>query len=128
MTFPAARAPQLAGRKGSALRGRASGGGAGFSRWRSAFDIEIGSLEESVFLLINRDVRRQAPLRGPIPKAPGFAGGYLLTHSQTIDLFIEQSCYDRDLPAFVGGKGTADEQRAALRAAYLAMNGTAPAP
>jgi hypothetical protein len=34
----------------------------------------------------------------------------------------------RDLPAFVGGKGTADERRAALRAAYLAMNGTAPAP
>jgi hypothetical protein len=48
--------------------------------------------------------------------------------SDAIDLFIEQSCYDRDLPAFVGGKGTADERRAALRAAYLAMNGTAPAP
>jgi hypothetical protein len=50
------------------------------------------------------------------------------TQSQAVDLFIEQSCYDRDLPALVGGKGTADERRAALRAAYLAMNGTAPAP
>ena len=79
LTFPAVRAPQVAGRRGNALRGRASGGRAGFSRWRSAFGIEIGSLEVSVFPLINRDVRRQAPLRGPIPKAPGFAGGYLLT-------------------------------------------------
>jgi hypothetical protein len=48
------------------------------------------------------------------------------TQSQAVDLFIEQSCYDRDLPAFVGGKGAANERRTALRAAYIAMNGTAP--
>jgi hypothetical protein len=50
------------------------------------------------------------------------------TQSQAVDLFIEQSCYDDHLPALVGGKGTAEERRAALRTAYLVLNGTAPAP
>lgn len=41
-----------------------------------------------------------------------------VSQSAAVDLFIEQSCYDRDLPAFVGGKGSPPERRVALRAAY----------
>jgi len=91
LTFPAVRAPQLAGRRGNALRGRASEKGSTFHEWRSAFNIEIGPLEVSGFPLINRDVRRQAPLRGPIPKAPGFAGGYLLHVTQANSNRIRRS-------------------------------------
>jgi hypothetical protein len=44
-----------------------------------------------------------------------------VSQSAAVDLFIEQSCYDRDLPAFVGGKGLPAERRAALRAVYIRL-------
>ena len=42
------------------------------------------------------------------------------TQAEAVDHFIERSCWSLDVPAFVGGKGTAAERRAALRAALHA--------
>jgi hypothetical protein len=43
-----------------------------------------------------------------------------MSQSDAVDTFIEHSIWDRDLPDFVGRKGTATQRREALRAAYRA--------
>ena len=45
-----------------------------------------------------------------------------MTQSEAVNLFIETSCYDRDLPHLVGGKGTPRERLIALRAARAAFD------
>jgi hypothetical protein len=47
------------------------------------------------------------------------------TQAEAVDSFIEQSCWGRDVPALVGGRGTPAERLAELRAAYIAAHATA---
>ena len=42
-----------------------------------------------------------------------------ITQVQAVDDYIEHSCWSEDLPDFLGGKGSAEQRRAALRAAWL---------
>jgi hypothetical protein len=62
---------------------------------------------------------------GEIARLEAVAGA---TQSEAVDTFIDHSCWGRDVPALVGGKGTAAERRAALCAAYLAFQARAGAP
>jgi len=44
---------------------------------------------------------------------------YGRTQQQTVDEFIEDSCWSDWFPGFIGHKGTAEDRRASLRAAYI---------
>jgi hypothetical protein len=45
--------------------------------------------------------------------------GYGMTQQETVDDFIENSCWTSAVPDFAGGKGTARERLLALRAAFF---------
>jgi hypothetical protein len=42
------------------------------------------------------------------------------TQAEAVDYMIEETCWSVDVPDLVGGKGTPEERRKALRKAYLA--------
>jgi hypothetical protein len=50
------------------------------------------------------------------------------TQAQAVDQMIEHSCWSADLPNLVGGRGTPDARRDALRAAYRAAHPPEPTP